>query len=67
MLLMAVDAYSKWLEVICMKTTTTEVTLDRVDDMFTRFGYPEQLVSGKWPQFVSREFEDYTDLNGIGM
>ena len=59
MFLLLVDAHSKWLEVIPMKTTTSQKTIDALSDIFARFGLPELLVSDNGPQFVSREFQEW--------
>ncbi|KAL7834774.1 hypothetical protein SRHO_G00290210 [Serrasalmus rhombeus] len=59
MLLVAMDAHSKWPEVFIMKSTTTEKTIEKLGEMFSRFGFPEQLVSDNGPQFISQEFEKF--------
>ncbi|KAL5460212.1 hypothetical protein EMCRGX_G033641 [Ephydatia muelleri] len=43
--LVAVDAYSKWPEVVIMEDTSTEKTLDELRAMFARWGIPQQIVS----------------------
>ena len=65
MLLIVVDAHSKWLEVIPMKTTTTEATISALQGIFSRWGLPEHLHSDNGPQFVSSEFESFMRGNGI--
>ena len=65
MFLVIVDAFSKWPEVIKMKSTTAECTINALRTVFARFGVPEQLVSDNGPQFVSDEFEEFTKRNGI--
>ncbi|XP_017575179.2 uncharacterized protein K02A2.6-like [Pygocentrus nattereri] len=65
MLLVAMDAYSKWPEVFIMKSTTTEKTIEKLGEMFSRFGFPEQLVSDNGPQFISQEFEKFLKVNGV--
>lgn len=51
--MIVVDAHSKWLEVIPMKSTTTEKTLEVLHNLFAAYGLPEQLVSDNGPQFTS--------------
>ena len=65
--MIAVDAHSKWLEVIPMKSTTTEKTLEVLHNLFTAYGLPEllQLVSDNGPQFTSSEFESCMRANSI--
>ena len=65
MFLLLVDAHSKWLEVIPMKTTTSQKTIDALRDIFARFGLPELLVSDNGPQFVSKEFQEWLARHGI--
>ncbi|KAJ8356082.1 hypothetical protein SKAU_G00188760 [Synaphobranchus kaupii] len=65
MFLVAVDAHSKWPEVAIMRATTAEKTIERLGEVFSRFGFPEQLVSDNGPQFVSQEFERFLEANGV--
>lgn len=63
--LVIVDAYSKWLEVFQMNTTTTFVTLESLRQTFARYGLPKTLVSDNGRQFISEEFEKFCSDNGI--
>ncbi|XP_041473613.1 uncharacterized protein K02A2.6-like [Lytechinus variegatus] len=65
MLLVVVDAYSKWPEVAVTKSTTSERTIDLLRAIFARNGVPEQLVSDNGPQFTSAEFKDFVTRNGM--
>jgi transposase InsO family protein len=65
MFLVIVDAYSKWPEVIPMKTTTSSQTVDVLRSVFARNGIPSQIVSDNGPQFTSEEFANFTRGNGI--
>ena len=65
MFLVVVDAYSKWPEVVRMKSTTTETTIDALRQIFSQQGLPLELVSDNGPQFTSKEFEEFTKMNGI--
>ena len=40
MFLVVVDAHSKWIEVISMSTTTAELTIQHLRQLFARFGIP---------------------------
>ena len=51
MLFIAVDAHSRWPEVIPMSSTTTVKTIAVMRDMFARFGVPREIVSDNGPQF----------------
>lgn len=65
MLFVAVDAHSKWPEVAIMKSTTTEKTIEKLGEIFSRFGAPVQLVSDNGPQFVSQEMATFLRANGV--
>ncbi|XP_039519644.1 uncharacterized protein K02A2.6-like [Pimephales promelas] len=65
MLLIAVDAHSKWPEVVVMHSTTAEKTVVKLGEMFSHFGYPEQLVSDNGPQFTSQEFAVFLQQCGV--
>ena len=61
----AVDAYSKWPEVVVMPSTTSEKTIDVLRTMFAQHGLPEHLVSDNGPQFTSAEFSKFLNGNRI--
>ncbi|XP_063775454.1 uncharacterized protein K02A2.6-like, partial [Pseudophryne corroboree] len=65
MFLIAVDAHSKWPEVIKMKSTTSEKTIAVLRTIFARNGLPEQVCSDNGPKFVSMEFKKFMQDNGI--
>ena len=65
MFLVAVDAHSKWPEVFIMKETTAAKTIESLRDMFSRYGFPETIVTDNGPQFVSQDFADFLKLNGV--
>ena len=64
MLLVAVDAHSKWLEVYPMITTTSVKTIEVLNEMFAAYGLPEQIISDNGPQFISEEFAIFMKSNG---
>ena len=65
MFLIVVDAHSKWLEVIPVRSTTSSSTIEVLRDLFARFGIPEQIVTDSGAQFVSEEFQAFVRSNGI--
>ena len=65
MFLVAVDAHSKWPEVVQMRETTAERTIEVLRGIFSRTGVPSVLVSDNGPQFTSIEFARFTKGNGI--
>ena len=65
MFLVIIDSYSKWLEVVPMKSTTSTATINQLRNLFANFGLPEHIVSDNGPQFTSAEFEEFTKKNNI--
>ncbi|XP_026520930.1 uncharacterized protein K02A2.6-like, partial [Notechis scutatus] len=63
--LITVDAYSNWLEVSNMKTTTTEAVTRVLNKLFATHGLPDVIVSDNGPQFTSLEFEKFLAERGI--
>ena len=48
-----------------MPNVTSETTIERLRDMFARYGLPERLASDNGPQFTSSEFATFMKRNGI--
>nr|XP_055048287.1 uncharacterized protein K02A2.6-like [Misgurnus anguillicaudatus] len=65
MLLVVMDAHSKWPEVAIMKSTSAEKTIEKLGEIFSRFGSPVQLVSDNGPQFTSHEMATFLQANGV--
>ena len=65
MLMVVVDAHSKWPEVVEMTSTTSELTIQALRGLFAVHGLPDQLVSDNGPQFVSKEFQRFMKENGV--
>ena len=65
MLLIIVDAYSKWIDVHVMQTSTSTATVERLRQTFSTHGLPEIIVSDNGSNFTSKEFETFLKLNGI--
>ncbi|XP_026557986.1 uncharacterized protein LOC113437293 [Pseudonaja textilis] len=63
--LITVDAYSNWLEVSVMKSTTMEAVIKELTKLFTTHGLPEVLVSDNGPQFTALAFEKFLAERGI--
>ena len=63
--LIVVDAYSKWLEVVPMSSTTAESTITELKKLFVTHGRPTQIVTDNDTQFTSQEFEEFLKLNGV--
>nr|XP_029715715.1 uncharacterized protein K02A2.6-like [Aedes albopictus] len=65
MLLIVVDAYSKWLEVKVTSTSTTAATIGIMDELFSRYGVLVTVVSDNGPQFTAVEFKDFLQKSGV--
>ena len=63
--LVVIDAHSKWIEMVPMNSTTTTATVEKLRVMFAQFGIPEVVVSDNGTNFVSKEFEQFMQRNGI--
>ena len=65
MFLIVVDAFSKWPEVVQMRTSTTTAAIKELGRIFAQQEYPKVLVSDNGTQFTAKEFQDYCQKNGI--
>ena len=65
MVLVVIDAHSKWIEAIPLKTATAFTTICQLKKLFAQFGLPHTLVSDNGPQFAAAEFQEYCQFNGI--
>ena len=63
--LVIVDAHSKWIEALPMKSTNAVSTIKALRSVFARFGLPSQLVTDNGPPFASQEFKVYCENNCI--
>ncbi|XP_058033127.1 uncharacterized protein K02A2.6-like, partial [Ahaetulla prasina] len=63
--LVVVDAFSKWLEIILMRSMTAEAVIAALRHLFATHGLPDTLVSDNGPQFTATQFEEYLADEGI--
>lgn len=63
--MVAVDSYSKRLEVVLMSSTTLEGIIKILQELFVTHGLPDVLVFDNEPQFTLVQFERY--LLGLGV
>ena len=63
--LLVTDAHSKWLEVVVVPSTSSQVTIQKLRTIFATHGLPETLVLDNAAGFTSVEFKQFLDRNGI--
>ncbi|CAB3986536.1 Uncharacterized protein K02A2.6 [Paramuricea clavata] len=64
-LLVVIDAYSRYPEVEVMQSTTTTVVISKLQRIFARHGYPEELITDNGPPFNAVEFTEYLSARGV--
>ena len=65
MFLLVVDTHSKWPEVFIMTSATSSKTIELLRTLFSSYGLPEQIVTDNGSQFISTEFQEFMQNNGI--
>ena len=60
-LLVIVDYFSRYYEVVVLRDTKADIVVDKLDDIFSRFGYPISIRSDNGPQFKSEKYCTYLD------
>ena len=65
MILLVVDAATKWVEAIVVSSTNSAATIAALRSVFSRFGLPRTLVSDNGTSFTSQEFTDFVKKCGI--
>ncbi|GAA48621.1 hypothetical protein CLF_101832 [Clonorchis sinensis] len=63
--LIIVNAYKNWSQIFPMRSTTTIATINKLQEVFTRFSYPERHASENETQFTSSLFADFCLASGI--
>lgn len=63
--LVVVDSYSKWPEIVQTTSTTTEKTIEILQNLCTTWGLPETLISDNGTQFTSAMFQEFCQESGI--
>ena len=65
MILILIDAHSKWVEAICTHGSISAVVIDELRTLFAQFGLPKTIVTDNETCFVSAKFETFLSRNGI--
>lgn len=63
--LLVVDTYSKWLEIVYQKSTTTKCVLESLSKIFAVFGFCTEIVSDNGPPFNGNEWKVALEKLGI--
>lgn len=62
-----VDYYSRYVEAVVTRSTTSQRTIELLEDIFARHGYPVSMRSDNGPQFASKEFAEFCRINGVAL
>ncbi|XP_062554188.1 uncharacterized protein K02A2.6 isoform X1 [Armigeres subalbatus] len=63
--LVVVDYFSRFLQVIEMKSTNASKTIEALEEIFSQQTYPETIRSDNGPPFSSEEFSRYCSQHNI--
>ena len=58
--LIFVDYYSRFIEIASMGNITSETTINRLKNIFARYGVPASLMTDNGTQFTSASFEKFS-------
>jgi transposase InsO family protein len=65
-LLVVVDYFTRWVEIFALRSTTSsDVANVLSNEVFSRFGLPQFIVSDNGPQFASNLFGDFCQTLGV--
>ncbi|KAL0166469.1 hypothetical protein M9458_038313, partial [Cirrhinus mrigala] len=64
-LVLAYDLHSKWPELTTTGSVSSQIIVDFLDSLFTRWGLPQMITTDNGPQFVSADFSSYLRSKGI--
>ena len=65
MILILIDAHSKWIEAFRTPNATSSAVIAELRTTFVRFGLPETIVTDNGTCFVSEEFKSFLHHNGV--
>jgi len=59
------DLATRWPEAVPLRTTTAQVIITSLTNIFSRNGFPKVVVSDNGPQFVGRKFSQWLTEQGM--
>lgn len=65
MILVIVDAHSKFIDAHVVNAATSSATITKLRQTFAMLGIPHMLVSNNGTCFTSDEFQQFCSLNGV--
>ncbi len=65
MVLVVVDAHSKWIEAVTVASTSSAATIRVLRNLMATHGLPELIFSDNGTSFTSEEFQTFAKSNGI--
>ena len=60
-----IDVATRWPEAVPVRSTTAQVVIRALTEIFSRNGFLGVLVSDNGPQFISKTFKSFCEKNGI--
>ena len=57
--ILIIDYFSRFIEVIKLKSTTSGAIIEALNSVFFHYGIPETIMSDNGPQYSSNEFKVY--------
>src|SRR5580765_3058417 len=64
-ILVVIDYYSRFYEVEILKSTTVEVIISRLKEMFARHGMPNVIMCDNGTQFANNTLYEWANINGF--
>nr|XP_039264197.1 uncharacterized protein K02A2.6-like [Styela clava] len=64
-ILVIVDYYSRFYEIVIVRSTTSKKIIEALSTIFSRYGIPLTLRTDNAPQLVSNEFKSFLDEHGV--
>ena len=63
--LVVMDDYSRFIEILSLVETTSQVVIQKLKSVFARWGIPGELISDNGTQFKSLQFDEFKAKYGF--